>query len=212
MPYQWRGFQWMKIFYEHGVGGCLGDEMGLGKTIQSIALIQEVINEKKIKGENFRILICCPPNLIANWRNELISKSKNLHELMFLLEGKEEPGEQFDNICFISHQKFRLNSSLNNETTFPFNQEWDLVIFDEFHTFLKSSKSQKAVTAIRQKAMGENRGFFGLTGTPMPNNLLELHALNDMLNPGVFPPKKEFKFFFMESGEIATPWASPTRA
>ena len=71
MPYQWRGYKWMEVFYQFGLGGCLADEMGLGKTIQSLALIQAIVNQKKDQGETARILISCPANLIQNWQKEI---------------------------------------------------------------------------------------------------------------------------------------------
>lgn len=198
MPYQWRGFKWMEIFYKHGIGGCLGDEMGLGKTIQSIALIQAIVNEKKLKGETPRILIVAPANLMKNWSDEIKKNAPGLENQLNILE-KKSPTIRDNFISLVSHQKVRLLSPQEEEkdVNFPFNQEWDLVLIDECHTFLNSPLSKKVVTQLRNKTRGPNRGFFGLTGTPMPNHLLELYALNVMLNPDIYPPLSEFKKQFI---------------
>jgi SNF2 family DNA or RNA helicase len=192
MPYQWRGYKWMEIFCQFGIGGCLADEMGLGKTIQSLALVQAIVNQKREKNETARILISCPANLIQNWQREIATNCPTLINQVSVLEGKEEA---LNPICLISHQKLRLlRPAKDKAVAFPFNQSWDLILFDEFHTFLKSPASEQVVTSLRK----QGRGFFGLTGTPMPNNLIELYKLNAMLNPTVYPKIARFKRLFIE--------------
>ena len=39
-PYQVRGYSWLILAPEWGLGACLADDMGLGKTIQTLALLQ----------------------------------------------------------------------------------------------------------------------------------------------------------------------------
>ncbi|MDR0892863.1 MAG: DEAD/DEAH box helicase [Mediterranea sp.] len=39
-PYQQRGYSWMALLCEQGLGGCLADDMGLGKTLQTLTLLQ----------------------------------------------------------------------------------------------------------------------------------------------------------------------------
>ncbi len=45
--YQKKGYSWMWKLYSNDFGGCLADDMGLGKTLQTLTLIQKVINEEK---------------------------------------------------------------------------------------------------------------------------------------------------------------------
>ncbi|WP_068469371.1 DEAD/DEAH box helicase [Candidatus Protochlamydia phocaeensis] len=192
MPYQWRGYKWMEIFYKFGIGGCLADGMGLGKTIQSIALVQAVINEKNEQGKAARILISCPANLIANWQRELNFHCPGLKSHIDIIEGNQD--HSLNQINLISHQKLRLNSPASKEgAKFPFNQEWDLILLDEFHTFLNTKTSEKVITRLRQQAQGPGHGFIALTGTPMPNNLPELYRLNAMLNPNTYPTIGKFE-------------------
>ena len=191
MPYQWRGYKWMEIFYQFGIGGCLADEMGLGKTIQSIALIQELFNQKK---GNVHILICCPANLTQNWMNEIKSNCPELERHTSDLTNATTKNESSP-ICIMSNQKLRrLRPKKKGKILFPFNQEWDLIFIDEFHSFLgKTNISGVAVNLLRQKT----KGLFALTGTPMPNNLLELYKLNAMLNPSIYPKFTNFNNNFI---------------
>ncbi len=185
MPYQWLGYKWMELLSKHGIGGCLADDMGLGKTMQSIALIQAVVNEKNSRGEKARILVSCPAKLIENWKKEFRVKSAALSSSLHVIEGNENiPAEA--SICLVSHEKLRLESKQANSPLYA--QNWDLTICDEFHSFLGSSISQKAILDLRQ----HSRGFIGLTGTPMPNGLIELYKLNYLLNPNLYPKEKAF--------------------
>lgn len=196
MPYQWRGYRWMETLTRHGIGGCLADEMGLGKTIQAIALIQQVVNDKQTAGQSPQILICCPANLIDNWKRELQVNAPQLYKSTFVHGKGSMHGKS---LTLISHQQARLNRNKKegDPIYFPFTQQWDLIIFDEFHSFLGSQISQQVVRQLRQLCNGAGRGFFGLTGTPMPNNLIELYGLNDLLNPGIYPPLVDFKSSFL---------------
>ncbi|NJM15133.1 MAG: DEAD/DEAH box helicase, partial [Bacteroidales bacterium] len=44
-PYQAEGYSWMYHVKENKFGACLADDMGLGKTLQTLALLQQVIEE-----------------------------------------------------------------------------------------------------------------------------------------------------------------------
>ncbi len=45
-PYQQKGYTWMMNLYKQELGGCLADDMGLGKTLQTLALLQNIYNQK----------------------------------------------------------------------------------------------------------------------------------------------------------------------
>src|SRR5208282_3306851 len=88
-------------------------------------------------------------------------------------------------------------------------KSWDLVIGDELH-FLKNPKAArtKAVFSIRKRA----KKFIGLTGTPIPNKVVEMWPVLQLVAPKVWDPagtrkvkgedgKKEWKA--LEAGEGA---------
>jgi SNF2 family DNA or RNA helicase len=72
-PYQATGFNWLRFLWDHGFGACLADDMGLGKTLQTIMLLQSLMDEKKIK----RAIIIVPSQFSiigkTNWKNSQVS-------------------------------------------------------------------------------------------------------------------------------------------
>jgi SNF2 family DNA or RNA helicase len=76
---------------------------------------------------------------------------------------------------------------------------WDLVILDEGHKVKNvSTKTYKALHGLpaRMRVV--------VTGTPMQNNLMEMHALLDMACPGLLPDRKAFKLEanIIEAGQV----------
>jgi SNF2 family DNA or RNA helicase len=209
MPYQWRGMEWMKMYSERGLGACLADEMGLGKTTQCIAVIQSLINEKK---ERSRILVSCPASLIDNWLREIRLAAPNLIKNTVVLS-EEKRFAALNNsetpcIYIISHSKLRLNRQKeeneehaisSSDLELPYSQQWDIAFIDEIHTLVSREKSpsMKALIALR----GVTKSLIGLTGTPMPNNLLELHNLVSVLNPSADLKSQDFNKHIIKSAK-----------
>jgi SNF2-related domain len=76
---------------------------------------------------------------------------------------------------------------------------WDLAILDEGHKVKNfNSKSYKAVQGLSARVR------IVVTGTPMQNNLMEMHALLDLACPGLLPERKAFKIEanIIESGQV----------
>ena len=69
-PYQVEGYRWLCFLHANNFGGCLADDMGLGKTLQTISLIQKVLNIQKESGQHKTSLIVSPASIVYNWYNE----------------------------------------------------------------------------------------------------------------------------------------------
>lgn len=168
-PYQETGFQWLRFLWDHGFGACLADDMGLGKTLQTIMLLQSLMDEGKIK----RAIIICPVSILYNWKNEL-EKFSDLKWGIFYGEEREIPdGVQ---IVLTSY------GLMKKESLGAFAQEnFDVIIFDEVQ-HLKNIRSLGANSARQLK--GKFR--ICLTGTPVENDLAEFYNIMDLCVPGVW--------------------------
>jgi SNF2 family DNA or RNA helicase len=69
--------------------------------------------------------------------------------------------------------------------------DWEVVIFDEAHT-IKNPKSARAEAANQLRC----RRRFGLTGTLMQNNMMEMYCTLDWAAPGALGPASEFKKYY----------------
>ncbi len=168
-PYQLTGYYWLRFLWDHGFGACLADDMGLGKTLQTIMLLQSLIDEGKIK----RAIIVCPVSILYNWKNEL-EKFSSLKWGIFYGEEREIPdGVQ---VLLTSY------GLMKKESLGAFAQEdFDVLIFDEVQ-HLKNIRSLGANAARKLKA----KFRVCLTGTPVENDLAEFYNIMDLCVPGVW--------------------------
>jgi superfamily II DNA or RNA helicase len=168
-PYQETGFNWLRFLWDHGFGACLADDMGLGKTLQTIMLLQSLVDEKKIK----RAIIICPVSILYNWKNEL-EKFSDLKWGIFYGEEREIPS---DVQVLLTSYGLMKKESLGAFGT----EEFDIIIFDEVQ-HLKNIRSLGANAARQLKG----RFRVCLTGTPVENDLSEFYNIMDLCVPGVW--------------------------
>ncbi|KAK4175876.1 putative DNA repair and recombination protein RAD5B [Triangularia setosa] len=147
-------------------GGILADDMGLGKTLQTISLI--------MTGGPGTTLIVAPVSVMSNWEQQI---QRHVHE-------KDAPK------VLIYHGTTRQNTSkalkeygvvitsygtLSSEAAAkgPLSQiEWRRIVLDEGHT-IRNAKTKAALAACSLKAQSR----WVLTGTPIINNIRDLHSL-----------------------------------
>jgi SNF2 family DNA or RNA helicase len=167
--YQLIGFQWLYFLWDHKFGACLADDMGLGKTLQTIMLLQALVDEQKIK----RALIICPVSILYNWKSEL-DRFSSLKVGTFYGTEREIPHDCHVVLTSYGLMKKEALDSLGA-------QEWDIVIFDEVQ-HLKNIKSLGASAARNLRATFR----ICLTGTPVENDLSEFYNILDLCVPGVW--------------------------
>jgi SNF2 family DNA or RNA helicase len=143
--------------------------MGLGKTLQTIMLLQSLVDEKKIK----RAIIICPVSILYNWKNEL-EKFSDLKWGIFYGEEREIPS---DVQVLLTSYGLMKKESLGAFGT----EEFDIIIFDEVQ-HLKNIRSLGANAARQLKG----RFRVCLTGTPVENDLSEFYNIMDLCVPGVW--------------------------
>ena len=199
MPHQRVGVEWLLNLYKVPSGGILADDMGLGKTFQVASFIHTLME----RGHAKRILIVAPKTLLGAWENEV---SKELEMTLTIYGGthrattKRERQAIIENIArrggilMMTYGLIQRDADivrtheLHDEDEGPF---WDVMIMDEGHTLKNTgNKTREEIekVAARMKLL--------ITGTPIQNNLMELHSLFDLVKEGLLGNRVEFKDTF----------------
>ncbi|WP_157155764.1 DEAD/DEAH box helicase [Diaminobutyricimonas sp. LJ205] len=180
-PYQLHGFRWLSFLWQHGLGGILADDMGLGKTLQTIALITHAR-----QTESRPFLVVAPTSVVGNWALEIERFAPHLKVATVTSTNSKGRMPLADaargaDVVVTSYALFRLD----------FDQyqgiDWAGLILDEAQ-FVKNRAARVHVCARELTAPFK----LAITGTPMENNLLELHALFSIVAPGLFPSARRF--------------------
>ena len=174
--YQREGFLFLARRSEAGLGACLADDMGLGKTVQAIALL---LHRRK-KGPS---LVVAPTSVRWNWETELRRFAPSLTVTRF---GDGDRAEQIaaagaGTVVLASYGLLAAAQEILG------SREWGTIVFDEAHA-LKNASTQRwaAARALKSEAV------VALTGTPVENHAGELHALFDLLLPGMLGVRSTF--------------------
>ncbi len=164
---------------------ALFDEMGLGKSVQSIALLEKLFNEGKLKN----CLIICPSSLKKQWYN-LIREFSDLD--CQIIEGSKkqriELWNAFSTIKIANYELFRFDD-------LPFTTNWDVVVLDEA-TRIKNFYNK---TTQRIRLLKADRKYL-LTGTPIENTGKELWSLFNWLDYRVLGKYMAFEDRYLEVG------------
>jgi len=210
--YQLQGFNWMYNLYKNNFGGCLADDMGLGKTIQTLVLVQAVINENR-KDEQaeepapknqqlsifdagiadtlkraYPVLIVVPVSLVFNWVNETNRFTPELIVNTYIGANRRN----FDKIYNNSDVIITSYGIIRNDLEMLKNFHFLYMILDESQMIKNpSSKTYKAINRMNS----DHR--LVLTGTPIENSLIDMWAQLNFLNKGLLGNLNFFKSEFV---------------
>lgn len=179
-PYQQRGYDWLRLLAEAGVGACLADDMGLGKTMQTICLLASRMEQ--FPGS--RWLVVCPSSLLYNWQQELQRFAPSLPVLVHHGSNRDTSllTKESGQVIITSYGTMR--SDLEHLLPIAF----DCIVADESHTIKNpSSLTSKAITELNA------RYRVALSGTPVMNNTFDLYGQFAFLVPGMFGSREFFK-------------------
>jgi len=204
--YQKKGYSWMWKLYSNDFGACLADDMGLGKTLQTLTLVQQVVNEEKrrqygpVKSvferqltifdspESAQVktkptLVVVPSTLIHNWINEAARFAPHL-KTGYYAGYNRKPFEHY-------YERFDLIITsyglVRNDLETIRRHEFLYIVLDESQVIKNPhSKTYKAVVGLAALHR------LVLTGTPIENSLTDLWAQMNFLNPGLLG---NFEFF-----------------
>ncbi|BDA42988.1 probable DNA excision repair protein ERCC-6-like [Coccomyxa sp. Obi] len=211
--HQVEGVKWLWSLHCLGRGGILGDDMGLGKTMQCAAFMSGMIKS----GQARRALVVAPKTLLAHWEKELrvCGLASLTHEFYgtsqcareeSLMAVKRRRGVLLTTYGMILHNAAALSQGLSKADD---NEEplWDILILDEGHK-IKNPRTQLA-QRLREIPV---RLPVIISGTPIQNDLMEMHALIDFTCPGLLGEARFFKQEFVRPITAGTDKGATERA
>jgi chromodomain-helicase-DNA-binding protein 1 len=181
--FQLKGLNFLCLNWTRGNNVILADEMGLGKTVQTVSFLSWLRNERHQEGPS---LVVAPLSVIPAWCDTFNTWAPDLNYVVYL--GPEDARNiirEHELLVDGNPKKPRFNILVTSyefilqDWQFLQAIKWQTLAVDEAHR-LKNKESQ-----LYARLLG-----FGvpckilITGTPIQNNLAELSALLDFLNPG----------------------------
>ncbi|GAA5993647.1 hypothetical protein JCM10908_000659 [Rhodotorula pacifica] len=194
-------------------GGILADDMGLGKTVQMIALMLAHPSDRKA-CKSKTTLIVCPVSLMSQWQEEIEKKAdgklrvhrhhgpkradaRKLQKYDVVITSYptcagEYPGKKKKNATKDGDDEDDSATDPSKPVGALFDPDYSFyrVILDEAHTIKNyNTAGNKACRALR------SRYRWCLTGTPIQNSVMDMHALFAFLGPTVVNPLHEIGTF-----------------
>ena len=181
-PYQLDGFRWLAQVSHWGVGACLADDMGLGKTVEALALLLH-------RASGGPALVVAPTSVVTNWVEEAQRFAPTLNLISYAGTVKARGRilcelAPFD-VVVITY------GLLQNDLERLADIEWHNVVLDEAQN-IKNAATKRAQATRRLSAQFR----LATTGTPIQNNLMDLHSLFNFLNPGLLGYAAQFRTRF----------------
>lgn len=161
-PYQLAGAE----FLASRKRAYLFDDMGLGKSAQAIRAADYILGNK--------VLVICPAAARVNWGREFDRFQLYPRETTIITDTKQDI-PRGEGVTVINYDLVSRKRYFNQIMV----QEWDVLILDEGH-FLKEPESQRTKAVFGPRCDGlegliEKAEYaWNLSGTPVPNNPLEL--------------------------------------
>ena len=216
LDHQKDGLRWLKEHWDQGSGGALlADDMGLGKTLEALAFLSCL---KKRAGDSRKpMLVVAPTGLIKNWRDEHdkhlpdpgLGRAVEAHgrELRDLRRGASGSGARGTELTLGGTPVLDLEAIRRADwvlTTYETLRDyqhsfgripWSVGVFDE------AQKIKNPAARLTEAALAMNIDFVVLmTGTPVENRPADIWSLLDRIEPGRFPPLKEFSAIYDRDG------------
>ena len=181
--YQKAGFNWLNFLREFSFGGCLADDMGLGKTVQTLAFLQNELNNNKKPN-----LIIAPTSVLFNWQREIEKFTPEIEYLLHYGTKRNRDVRRLRKKSLI----LTTYGHLRRDIDFLKDINFHYVVLDESQN-IKNPHSDTAQAA--RNLQSSNR--LALTGTPVENNTMELWSQFSFLSPGLLGTQGFFKENFM---------------
>ena len=186
-PYQVDGYRWLARLSRWGAGACLADDMGLGKTVQSLAVLLD-------RAPAGPALVVAPTSVVANWAEEARRFAPTLNVKVYTGAAQARV-RLLDNPAPFDLY-LTTYGLLQNDIGQLAQVPWHSAVLDEAQAI--KNPATKRARAARQLAANFR---VVTTGTPIQNNLMDLHSLFSFLNPGLLGSRDKFRLNFGEPVE-----------
>ncbi|KUI60423.1 Chromodomain helicase hrp3 [Cytospora mali] len=181
--FQLKGLNFLALNWTRGNNVILADEMGLGKTVQTVSFLSWLRNARDQEGP---FLVVAPLSVIPAWCDTFNNWAPDINYVTYLgPEAARSTIREHELLINNNPRKTKFNVLVTSydyillDADFMKTIKWQVLAVDEAHR-LKNRESQ-----LYGKLVGFNVPCKVLiTGTPIQNNLAELSALLDFLNPG----------------------------
>ncbi|KAK2853295.1 hypothetical protein FQN49_005216, partial [Arthroderma sp. PD_2] len=182
--FQVKGVNFLAYNWVRGRNVVLADEMGLGKTVQTVAFINWLRHVRQQQGP---FIVIVPLSTMPAWSETFDYWTPDVNYIVY--SGPEPARRIIKDYELLTDGNLKRPKFHVLLTTYEYvlqdasflNQiKWQFMAIDEAHR-LKNRDSQLYAKLLDFKSSCR----LLITGTPVQNNLGELSALMDFLNPGV---------------------------
>lgn len=182
--FQIKGLNFLAFNWVKDRNVVLADEMGLGKTVQTVSFINWLRHVRRQQGP---FIVIVPLSTMPAWADTFDNWTPDLNYVVY--NGSEKARAVLRDYELMvdgnpKRPKFHVLLTTYeyamNDSPFLGQFKWQFMAVDEAHR-LKNRDSQLYVKLSEWKCQAR----LLITGTPIQNNLAELSALMDFLNPGV---------------------------
>ena len=186
-PYQVDGYRWLARLSRFHAGACLADDMGLGKTVQTLAVLLD-------RAPAGPALVVAPTSVVANWVDEARRFAPTLNAKVYTGAAATRAPLLDDPAPFDLY--VTTYGLLQNDIDQLAEVPWHSAVLDE-------AQAIKNPATKRARAARQLPADFRVvtTGTPIQNNLMDLHSLFSFLNPGLLGSQERFRLNFAEPVE-----------
>ena len=182
--YQRDGYAWLARLAGVGAGACLADDMGLGKTVQTLALLLS-------RADAGPQLVVAPTSVIGNWAAETQRFAPSLKVIPYGAPGEDRARQLRDAGPFdVVVASYGL---LVNDAEALAGVHWHTAVLDEAQA-IKNAATRRAKSA--RALVADARVI--TTGTPVQNDLMDLHSLFAFLNPRLLGSEAAFRRRFAQ--------------
>lgn len=167
----------------------VADDMGLGKCAESIAAKRAI---EKRQGYAAKTLVVCPASVIQHWEDEINVWYKKRDDMPFTVARIHTPTYNFDlqnarNADFVL-VGYPTLSSVGTKLGELKGLGFQYGILDEAH----NAKNPDSIRSKGAKTLFDSMEYLAiLSGTPVPNTVVDVYMLLSLLDPDTFKVNPE---------------------
>ncbi|MDX1679740.1 MAG: DEAD/DEAH box helicase [Akkermansiaceae bacterium] len=180
--YQQQGYDWMNDRLERFQGALLADDMGLGKTVQTIAVVERMLEDAAANPGI--VLVVVPRSLIGNWQQEWerFAPARQVQ----ILHGADRDSRREEirpgNVVLTTY------GTLARDLAWHLRRHYRMVVLDEASA-LRNPNTDHAKAIFKLQADAR----LALTGTPLENGVRDLWSIMRFIQPGWLGTRREFE-------------------